>query len=217
MTRGRFVTFEGLDGSGKSTHLLRAADWLRARRAEVETTQEPGGTNLGRAIRQLVLDPREAAPDPRVEALLMFADRRHHLVERIEPVLARGAHVLCDRFTDSSVAYQGGGRRLGADWILALDRLATDGRRPDATLLFDLPAEAARARGARSGRKRGEGPDRIDAESLDFYTRVRDAFLTAAAEEPERFHVIDSAGAPETTWIQVEIVLKQLFPEEASA
>lgn len=213
--RGRFLTFEGLDGSGKSTHLQRAADWLRRRGQTPVVTREPGGTPLGDALRQVFLDHRYQEIDSRVEALLVFASRRQHLVEVIEPALTAGSHVLCDRFTDSTLAYQGRGRGLGASFILDIDRLATDGRRPDATLLFDLPAELARERGQRHQRKGGQGPDRIDAEQLAFYDSVRQGYLELARAEPGRFRVIDSSRHAEVTWPQVEAVLHELFPGEA--
>ena len=210
--RGRFITFEGLDGSGKSTHLRRAGEWLEARGAEVLVTKEPGGTPLGDAIRGVFLDPRWGAIDGRVEALLVFASRRQHLIELIEPSLAAGVHVLCDRFTDSSLAYQGGGRDLPTPWLEDLDRLVTDTRRPDATLLFDLPAEAAHARGQSSKRRARGDADRIDQEDLAFYQRVRCRYLQLTEAEPDRFRVIDSHGAKEATWGQVEAVLEELFP-----
>ncbi|MEM9555015.1 MAG: dTMP kinase [Acidobacteriota bacterium] len=206
----RFVTFEGLDGSGKSTHLARAAEWLRARGDEVLTTREPGGTPLADAIRDLFLDPRWQAIDGRVEALLVFASRRQHLVEVIEPTLARGVHVLCDRFTDSSIAYQGVARGLGLDWVRKLDQLATGGRRPDATLLFDLDPAEARRRGQKHGRK-GSGPDRLDAESLAFYERVRAGFHQQAHAEPERFHLVTTEDAVDVTWARVAEVLAEVF------
>ena len=206
----KFVTFEGLDGSGKSTHLRRAADWLRARGDAVDVTREPGGTALGDAIRGVFLDPRWGRIDGRVEAMLVFASRRQHLIERIEPALAEGVHVLCDRFTDSSVAYQGAGRDLGAAWVADLDRLATGGRRPDHTLVFDLPAEEAQRRGQTPRRAAGP-PDRIDVETLEFYRRVRAAYHDLVAAEPERFVTIDSSSDHDTTWAQVERALVELF------
>lgn len=207
----QFLTFEGLDGSGKSTHLRRAAEWLRARGEAVETTREPGGTELGDAIRGVFLDPRWGELDGRVEAMMVFASRRQHLVERIEPALEAGRHVLCDRFTDSSLAYQGTGRGLGAQWIEELDLLATGGRRPDKTFLFDLPPEVAQGRGQKPDRSKGP-PDRLDVEGLAFYTKVRDAFLNLAQEQSERFVVIDSSGESADTWSQVETALESLFP-----
>jgi len=194
-----FITFEGLDGSGKSTHLARVAEELAARGAPYLATHEPGGTPLGDAVRRVFLDRRWGAVDGRVELLLVFASRRQHLLEAVEPALARGEVVLCDRFTDSTVAYQGHGRGVDLGLIERVDEIATGRRRPDRTLLFDLPAEAARARGD-SPDRRGRGDvDRLDAEDLDFYRRVRDGFLAAAAAEPERFRVIDSSGPAEAT------------------
>ena len=139
-----FVTFEGLDGSGKSTHLARVSRWLEAERVPHVVTHEPGGTPISEAIRAVFLDRGHRAMDPRVELLLVFASRRQHLVEVIEPALAAGRHVLCDRFTDSTVAYQGYGRGVALDVVAEVDRLATGGRRPDRTLYFDLTAELAR-------------------------------------------------------------------------
>lgn len=208
---GLFLTFEGLDGSGKSTHLQRAVAWLRARGEQARSTREPGGTPLGDAIRQIFLDHRFQNMDRRVEALLVFASRRQHLVEVIEPSLAAGCHVLCDRFTDSSLAYQGHGRGLGAGYILAVDQLATEQRRPDHTLLFDLPPELARERGQKTHRNAGAGPDRLDAEALVFYDSVRQGYLALAQAEPERFVVIDSRGDVDQTWPQVELALSAIF------
>ena len=206
-----FITFEGLDGSGKSTHLERAAEWMVARGLEVCRTHEPGGTPLGDAIRQLFLDPRWDSVEPRVEALLVFASRRQHLAEVIEPALAAGCHVLCDRFTDSSLVYQGVGRGLGSNWIEQLDALATDGRRPDHTLLFDLPPEAAQQRGQSLARRQSEGGlDRFDGLDLGFYRQVREGFLELAQREPARFWIIDSSQDVETTWVQVEEALSKL-------
>ena len=151
-----FITFEGLDGSGKSTHLRRASAWLAERGVPHIVTHEPGGTPLGDALRGVFLDPKWGGIDGVVEVLLVFASRRQHLLEVIDPALRQGRHVLCDRFTDSTRAYQGYGRGVPLGLIDQVDRLATDGRRPDRTLLFDLPAEAARARGhSPSRRQRG--------------------------------------------------------------
>jgi dTMP kinase len=153
----RFITFEGPDGSGKSTHLGRAADWLEARGIPIVRSREPGGTALGQAIRRVFLESPWELPDGAVEALLVFAARRQHLAEVIEPALAAGSWVLCDRFTDSTLAYQGAGRGEPRDRLLALDRWATGGRRPDRTLLFDLPADMARDRGHSTGRRTRAG------------------------------------------------------------
>jgi dTMP kinase len=209
---GLFLTFEGLDGSGKSTHLKRAASWLEARGIRHLVTHEPGGTPLGNAVRQVFLDPRWGKLDGVVELLLVFASRRQHLLEVIEPALATGMTVLCDRFTDSTRAYQGYGRGVPLEAIERLDLLATGGRSPDRTLLFDLSSERARERGY-SPRRAGRGAvDRLDAEDLAFYRRVRDGFRDLARREPERFRLIDSSGPTEKTWEQVEAELAEIFP-----
>lgn len=223
---GLFITFEGLDGSGKTTHLARVASRFEALGVPHETTHEPGGTPLGDEIRRTFLDPRWGRLDGGVELLLMFASRRQHLMEVIEPALAAGRHVLCDRFTDSSYAYQGGGRGVADDLIERIDRVATGGRMPDRTLLFDLPAPLARRRrhsdDGRRGRHRSRGrsdsrrsqgaADRLDGEDLSFYERVRARFLERAAAEPERFRRIDSSGEIEATWRHVVASLSDLLP-----
>jgi dTMP kinase len=212
---GQFITFEGLDGSGKSTHLRRAAAWLAARGIPHLVTHEPGGTPLGDALRALFLDPRWGALDGTVELLLVFASRRQHLLEVVEPALREGRHVLCDRFTDSTRAYQGYGRGVPLDVIEQVDRLATGGRVPDRTLLFDLPAAAARARGHSPSRQERGAADRLDAEALDFYERVRRGFLELAAAEP-RFRVVDSSGPSQATEAQVRRALADLLGNEGN-
>ncbi len=206
----RFLTFEGLDGSGKSTHLRTAAAWFAARNLPHLVTHEPGGTPLAQAIREVFLDRRWGGIDGTVELLLVFASRRQHLLEKIEPELALGRHVLCDRFTDSTRAYQGFGRGVAMAVIDQIDAVATGTRRPDATLLFDLPAAEARRRGASNSRRRAHAADRLDVETLAFYERVRRGYLDLAAAEPERFHIIDSAGDPRRTEEQVLAVLGSL-------
>lgn len=211
-----FITFEGLDGSGKSTHLRRAVSWLEERHLPVCQTHEPGGTPLGNAIRSVFLDSRWGTIDGRVEAMLVFASRRQHLLELIEPQLAAGTHVLCDRFTDSSRAYQGSGRGLPDAWIDQLDLLATGRRRPDITLYFDLPATSAYQRGRSASRRARGDVDRLDDENLAFYELVRQRYLELVEADPERFRVIDSDGDKENTWRQVEAILGQIFrPAEA--
>jgi len=207
-----FITFEGPDGSGKSTHLRRADRWMQHLGLEVRCTKEPGGTPLGEGIRKLFLDPRLSVFDGKVEALLIFASRRQHLEEVIEPTLAEGCHVLCDRFTDSSLAYQGARRGLSLDWVEELDRLATAGRRPDRTLLFDLPPEAAFARGRSATRREQPGGlNRLDDEDLAFYRRVREGYLALAEREPQRFYLIDSSGEVDQTWRQVKRILSDVL------
>jgi dTMP kinase len=211
-----FITFEGIDGSGKSSHLLRAAEWLERHGVACLKTHEPGGTPLGDALRQLFLDPAWGALDGTVELLMLFASRRQHLIQAIEPALAAGQHVLCDRFTDSTRAYQGSGRGVPLALIDQIDRLATGGRRPDRTLLFDLPAASARARrhaGARRGTSGGRRQaDRLDAEDLAFYERVRRGFLEQAERDPGRFRIIASGGDPARTEAQVRAALADLLP-----
>ncbi len=222
-----FITFEGIDGSGKTTHLRRAAEWLARHGVACRRTHEPGGTPLGDALRQLFLDPRWGAIDGTVELLMLFASRRQHLLEVIEPALAGGTVVLCDRFTDSTRAYQGSGRGVPMALIDQVDLLATGGRRPDRTLLFDLPAAAGRARrhAGRRGVRRGgpggapigdpgglAGADRLDAEDLGFYERVRQGFLEQARREPRRFRIVESGGDPARTAAQVREALADLLP-----
>ncbi len=211
-----FITFEGLDGSGKSTHLLRAARRLDEAGIAYRATEEPGGTGFGRAVRQLFLDSGSNEVDGVVETLLIFAGRRHHLRRVIEPALDAGRHVLCDRFTDSTRAYQGHGRGVPLEVVDEVDRLATGGRRPDRTLLFDLPPEVARRRGHSPARSEKEqGIDRLDSEDVEFYARVRNGYLEMARAEPERFRIIDSAGSHEATEAQVRRALADLFAELA--
>lgn len=222
-----FITFEGIDGSGKSTHLKRAAEWLAQHGVACRQTHEPGGTPLGDALRLLFLDHRWGALDGTVELLMLFASRRQHLLEVIEPALAAGEIVLCDRFTDSTCAYQGRGRGVPLELIDQIDLLATGRRRPDRTLLFDLPAAAARARRHRGrpgdpgdpgghravpgGGRRGRA-DRLDAEDLAFYERVRQGFLEQAEREPRRFRIVESGGDPARTAAQVRAALEDLLP-----
>lgn len=209
-----FVTFEGLDGSGKTTHLARVAGWLAAAGVLHRVTHEPGGTPLGEAVRRVFLDHRWGPMDGTAELLLVFASRRQHLLEVVEPALAAGEHVLSDRFTDSTRAYQGAGRGVPVELIEQVDRVATGGRAPDRTLLFDLPPELARERGC-GDRGAAADADRLDLEEVAFYARVREGFLALARAEPERFRVIDSSGAKEETEAQVRRALADLFPEVA--
>lgn len=191
--RGLFITFEGVEGCGKTTQIQHLADHLRRLGRTVRLTREPGGTPAAERVRGLLLDPEMRGMAPMTELLLYAAARAQHVAEVIRPALAAGCVVLCDRFADSTTAYQGGGRGLPMDDILTLHRLATGGVRPDCTLLLDLPAEEGLAR------TRGRGaPDRIEGEPLDFHRRVRAEFLRIAAEEPRRITIIDAAGPPET-------------------
>jgi len=186
---GRFVTFEGIDGAGKSSHIEALADWARARGAEVLLTREPGGTPLAERLRELFLhEPMDAL----TEALLVFAARRDHLRTVIEPALARGALVLCDRFTDATFAYQGAGRGFDGAVLSRLEAWVQEGRQPDLTLWFDLaPAEAARRRAA------VRSADRLEREDEAFFTRVRDGYAQRAQAAPARFARIDAAQTRE--------------------
>ena len=188
---GRFITFEGIEGVGKSTQVQLAADYLRARSVDVVVTREPGGTPLAEAIRKLVLEPQGEAVDAVSELLLMFASRAVHLGNLVEPALARGAWVLCDRFTDATEAYQGAGRGVPLEHVRALERIAQRGRRPDLTLLLDLPVAQAMER----SRRRGGQNDRFESEQAAFFERVRAGYLAILAREPQRLRRVD-ASAP---------------------
>ncbi|MEO6324208.1 MAG: dTMP kinase [Thermoanaerobaculia bacterium] len=207
---GLFITFEGIEGSGKSSQLRRAAELLTERGIPVLATREPGGTPLGTQVRALLLD-FSGRVDPGAELLLMFADRRQHLVEEIEPALARGIVVLCDRYTDASRAYQGAGRRLGVDTVDDLHRRFC-GREPDRTYLFDCPVPVALARIA----KRGSGArDRIERENIAFHRRVRAAYRLRAATEPKRFRVLDGTRAEEQVFEDLALDLTRLIARHA--
>ncbi|HWL61489.1 MAG TPA: dTMP kinase [Steroidobacteraceae bacterium] len=206
MIRGRFITLEGIEGAGKSSLQRALASQLRQRGRVVCATREPGGTPLAEDIRAVALARREGGVPPATELLLMFAARAAHVAGRIEPALARGEWVLCDRFTDASRAYQGGGRGLPAGIIEQLAAIAHPGLRPDCTLLLDLPPELGLARAA----QRGEGGDRFEDERLAFFQRVRERYLALAAAEPARFRVLDAAAAPEVVLQQALAAVEAL-------
>lgn len=182
---GKFITFEGIDGAGKSSHVEWLAERLRANGKTVRVTREPGGTVLGERLRELLLN---TPMHLETETLLMFAARREHLAQLIEPALERGEWVVCDRFTDATFAYQGGGRGLDRGKLLALEHWVHGERQPDLTLLFDLPLEVARQRIALASREL----DRFEQERADFHERVRRVYLDRAQTHPERFRVIDA-------------------------
>ena len=196
---GRFISFEGIDGAGKSTHIERAAQWLRQRGHEVVLTREPGGTELAEELRLAVL---HKAMDALTEALLMFAARRDHLVKLIEPALARGAMVVCDRFTDASFAYQGAGRGFSHDVLTTLERWVQEGRQPDLTLWFDLEPATALAR-----RAAVRAPDRFEEQDLAFFERVREGYGRRCAADEQRFMRVDAAVPPQQVWTAVEAAL----------
>ena len=188
----RFITLEGGEGAGKSTVIAALRDALEAEGDDVVCTREPGGTPLAEEIRGLLLDPQHEAASPQAELLLIFAARAQHVRRTILPALERGAWVICDRFTDSSYAYQGGGRGLDMDFIADLERRAV-GIVPAMTLLLDIDVQEGRVRTS----SRDLWPDRIEREQEDFFARARSVFLMRAAAEPERFRVIDAGRARE--------------------
>lgn len=185
--RGRFLTLEGIDGAGKSTHVPFIAEYLQQQGLTVCLTREPGGTVLGEQLRQLLLDPATEV-SLKTETLLMFAARQEHLQQRIMPALARGEWVLCDRFTDSTVAFQGGGRGVSLAAIEQLEQWVHADLQPDLTFLFDVPTDIAHARRQQSG----QAADRIEREADSFHQRVRQAYLQRAAAAPQRFHILDA-------------------------
>ncbi|CAM5278838.1 dTMP kinase [Rhodanobacter lindaniclasticus] len=190
-SRGRFISLEGGEGAGKSTLLAGVLDCLRQRGLSVVQAREPGGTPVGEAVRAIVLDPALAGLAAETELLLMFASRAQLVREVIEPALAAGRWVVCDRFADASYAYQGGGRGQPAARIAELERWACDGVKPDLTLLLDLPVAAGRARAAGRG-----DADRIESEADAFFERVRASYRDRATREPDRFRVIDASQPP---------------------
>lgn len=185
----KFITLEGMDGAGKSTHIPSIIEMLKARGHEVVSTREPGGTPLGERLRELLL---HEAMHAETETLLMFAARREHIANVIAPALQRGAYVLSDRFTDATFAYQSGAKGVSANKVEILEQWVQEDLQPDITLLFDVPVEVSIARlaGARS-------PDKFERESVDFFTRIRNAYLERASQNPQRFRVIDASKSLE--------------------
>lgn len=206
--RGRFISLEGGEGVGKSTQAKRLAEAIRARSHDVIETREPGGSAGGEAIRQLLLegeDDRWSAP---AEALLFAAARADHVAKLIEPSLAGGKWVLCDRFLDSSIAYQGAAGGIGAEAVRALHRIGSGGLLPDRTLLLDLPGEAA---ADRASRRDGGAGDRIGARAAAYHAEVAAAFRAIAETEPERFRIVDAAGAPDEVTARIVAAIEDLL------
>ena len=201
-SRGRFITFEGVEGAGKSTQVGALKEWLEGQGVEVRVTREPGGSPVAERIRNLLLDRDNAGMAGDAELLLMFAARAEHLAKTIRPALEAGVWILCDRFTDATYAYQGGGRGVPRRRIALLEDLVQGDLRPDLTLLFDLPVATglSRARGR-------SAPDRFEAETLAFHEAVRAEYLDIAGREPERVRVIDAEVSPETVrhLVQAEV------------
>jgi dTMP kinase len=197
---GRFITFEGIDGAGKSTHIGAVAQRLRDAGATVVCTREPGGTPLAERVREMVL---HATMDVLTETLLVFAARRDHVRQVIEPALARGQTVLCDRFTDATFAYQGFGRGLPLAHLERLEQIVHGDLQPDLTIWFDLPAQLAAER-----RALARAADRFEQQDLEFFERVRRGYAARAAEMPQRFVRIDSSLPPAAVWQQIAALLE---------
>ena len=200
--RGKFITLEGMDGAGKSTHIPDIIKLLEIKGVEVISTREPGGTALGEQLRTLLLNE---PMHPETETLLMFAARREHINQIIEPALARGAWVLSDRFTDATYAYQSGGRGVLAKKVIELESWVQGGLQPDLTLLFDVPVEVSVARLASA-----RTPDKFERESVEFFTKIRNAYLDRALNNPNRFRIINSNQALENVKVEVKNVISSL-------
>jgi dTMP kinase len=211
--RGKFITFEGLDGTGKSTQMRKLAAVLRAGGHKVVETREPGGTATGEKIRRVLLDSSTEGLAPLAEMALMFASRAQHIAEVIEPALEHGQIVLCDRFTDSTEAYQGSGRKLGSEVVMELHRLLCGGLQPDLTILLDSDPAMSVGRARRRNRRAAHGanpishknagrhPDenRFEQQNRGFFTRVREGYMAIAAREPQRVVAVDASGTPGQT------------------
>ncbi len=210
MAVGLFITLEGVEGSGKTTHAARLADGLRAEGRVVTLTHEPGGTKAGELIRSLFLDP-EIKLEVAAELLLVLADRAQHVREKLRPAIARGEIVISDRYSDSTVAYQGYGRGVDLKLLDDLNRLASDGLVPDLTLVLDCAAEIGLERTRRRARHSIRPPDRFEGQDLAFHNRVRDGFQALARSHPERAHLIDSALPVETVTAQIRQTVDELI------
>ena len=204
---GKFITVEGIEGVGKTTNMAFVEQTLRAAGYEVVVTREPGGTALGEAIRGLLLDPQYTGMDPVCELQLMFAARAEHLAKVIRPALAQGQWVLCDRFTDATYAYQGGGRGIDTGIIARLETLVQGDFRPDLTLLLDVPVEVGLARASERST-----PDRFEQEKVDFFERVRQAYLQMAAAAVDRYRIIDASRSLDVVQQQLVEALAQITP-----
>ncbi|RLA48502.1 MAG: dTMP kinase [Gammaproteobacteria bacterium] len=207
-SRGLFITVEGGEGVGKSTNMVFLDNYLRAQGVDLVVTREPGGTRLGEDIRQLLLQVRDEQVSAMTELLLIFAARAQHIKERIEPALAAGKWVLCDRFTDATYAYQSGGRGVAVDTVRRLEELVQGSLRPDYTLLLDAPVSTGMAR----ARGRGE-LDRFEQEAIDFFGRVRATYLQRAQHESGRYRIIDASVPLAEVQQQLLAVCQEILPE----
>jgi dTMP kinase len=215
--RGRLITFEGLDGTGKSTQIEKLAKALRARGFSILTTREPGGTATGEKIRHVLLDSATTQLSSMAEMALMFASRAQHIKEVIEPAIVEGKVVLCDRFTDSTEAYQGAGRKLGSEPVLELHRILCDDLQPDLTILMDSDVarsvERARRRNQKSSKngRNHKDENRFEQENRAFFTRVRNGYLAIARREPQRITVVNARGTPTATHLKIlDVVCRKL-------
>ena len=219
--RGRFITFEGLDGTGKSTQLMLLADYLRKKGFEVVATRNPGGTAIGERVRSILLDSHTSGLSALAEMGLMFADRAQHIEQVILPALAQGKFVLCDRYTDSSEAYQGFGRGLGSETVLAMHKLLCRDLWPDLTILlqFGLESGLARARNRNQRQIEAEQQDenRFERENREFYNRVAHGYAEITRREAHRVVVIDATGQIESSHQQIVKAVEERFPEIAAA
>lgn len=209
-SRGRFITVEGLEGAGKSTCIKAIERLLRESGLRVRVTREPGGTPLGEAVREILLNPRFKGMNSSSETLLMFAARAEHLSEVIQPALTAGEWVVCDRFTDATYAYQGGGRQLGEDRIAVLENWTQGAFRPDVTILLDLPVEIGLSRAAKRG-----SPDRFEQERETFFERARAVYHSRAAREAGRFRVIDASRPVEEVIASIANSLRDVMEESS--
>lgn len=208
--RGRFITVEGVEGAGKSTLITALREYLEEAGHDVLLTREPGGTRLGEALREVLLDNHQREMVPEAELLLMFAARVQHVREKIRPALTAGTWVICDRFTDATYAYQGHGRGLSMDHIRYLEGWLQEELRPDLTVLLDLPVETGLERTGRRG-----GPDRFETEAGEFFERVRSGYLELARAEPERFRLVDASMPKDAVRAQVDELLKDYLAGQA--
>lgn len=210
--RGKFITIEGTEGVGKTTNIEFIKQWLTHQSIPFVNTREPGGTPLAEEIRQVLLSNRDEAVCSKAELLMMFAGRAQHIDQLIEPQLAAGKWVLCDRFTDATYAYQGAGREMGNDLIASLETMVQGEMRPDLTLILDIPVK----QGLERAGQRSE-PDRFELEQTDFFNRVRTAYLTMAADQPQRYRVIDASLSLKEVQKQIANVLEQFWQQQTKA